>query len=267
MARKQFRVSERMLFIWCMLLGFIFLFAPEKLTNKFQFAFANIFRLPLSVGRSISLSTRKEQPLTDQFSQTNYEQLQNHLANLTVLLEQEKKKVEKLSKMRSRFFLEGAGLVVADIITASISGSQNELIINRGKTDGLMKEQFVLGDNGVVGVITYVDARKARIRLLTDSASKIPVKIGQKNLKGILQGAGNNSAKIRLIPISSNVKVGDYIYARQKPGFLDGPMIIGKVSECRRADENPLLWDISVRSACNIPGLSNVTVIVMNPQK
>jgi hypothetical protein len=53
---------------------------------------------------------------------------------------------------------------------------------------------------------------------------------------------------------------------RKKPGFLDASLIIGTVAKCRRDAENPSIWDITVKPACDIEKLQSVTVIIMNPQ-
>lgn len=273
MARKQIRVwvpkrnkmhlgtlSGRMLFTWFMLTGFIFLFAPRNLTNKFQFAFAHVFRWPLSMGRNISLSARAQPQLTDVVSRRKYNQLQNYLANLTEELNQERQKVEKLSKLRNRRPLEGAGLMFADVITAFPDG----LIINRGENDGLQKGQFVLGDNSIIGTISDVSPRTAKVELITETTSNIAVEIA--GLKAVIQGDGKDSAKVQLLSIKHKVKIGDNVYACKKPRFLDAAMIIGAVAQCKRDDENPLLWDITVKPACDTEKLTDVAVIIMNPQ-
>ncbi len=254
-----------MLFTWCMLTGFIFLFTPQSITNKFQFAFARIFRWPLSIGRNISLSTRAQQPMTNVISRSEYNRLQNHLANITEQWQQERLKVEKLSGLRNRFPLEGVKLVLADVITASVSASHSELIINRGQDDGLAKGQFVLGDNSVIGVVDSVDSGTGRIRLITDSASKIEVQIAGTNR--ILQGVGRNSARVEMLSTEYKVKVGDRLFARKKPGFLDVAMITGRVSRCKVDEQHPLLWDITVEPACELEALDNVAVIIMNPSR
>ncbi|MHC4735435.1 MAG: hypothetical protein ACYTDW_13395, partial [Planctomycetota bacterium] len=51
-------LSRPMLFTWLMLTGLILLFAPQNLTNDLQFAFARIFRWPLTIGKNISLYAR-----------------------------------------------------------------------------------------------------------------------------------------------------------------------------------------------------------------
>ena len=80
-----------------------------------------------------------------------------------------------------------------------------------------------------------------------------------------MQGSGNNSAKIQLLQMEHKVKVGDGIYVSKKAGFLDAPMIIGKVAQCKRDDENPSLWDITVKPVCDIQRLTGVAVIIINP--
>jgi len=265
MARRQIRLSRRMLITWFMLAGFIFLFAPQNLTNKFQFAFIRIFRWPLSISRSFLLSARAHQTLTDVVSRSEYDQLQNYLANVTEYLNQGRQKLEKLSGLRDRFVLEGAKFVLANVITAFINGSRSELIINRGEDDGLAKGQFVLGDNSIVGTISDVSSRTARVKLITDSASKMPVKIAGLNMSWLMQGSGYDSAKVRLI--KHKVKIGNVVYADKRPGFLDTLMIVGKVAQCKRDDENPLLWDVTVKPSCDMEKLRDVVVIIMNPQQ
>jgi len=267
MARKRIRVSRRILFTWFMLTGFIFLFTPQNLTNKFQFAFVHIFRWPLSVGRNISLAAHTQQPRTDFVNRRQYNQLLNHLANLEEELRQKHQKLEKLSGLRNRFALEGAGFVIADVITATIDAQRCELIINRGKDDGLDKGQFVLADNSIIGTISDVDSRTAKVKLFTDPTSKIEIKIAELNIERIMQGNGNNSAKPKLIPTDKKVKIGDIVYARKKPGFLDVPRVIGRVAQCKEDDQSPFLWDITVRPVCDIDRLNDVAVVIMNPQK
>jgi rod shape-determining protein MreC len=202
----------------------------------------------------------------DVVSRSKYNRLRNHLANITEWLAQERQKVEKLSGLQDRPVWKGVKFVLADVITVS-GNSLNRLIINRGKSDGLAKGQFVLGDYSIIGTISDIDSRTAQVKLFTDPTSKIAVKIEGLNVDRVMQGGGNNSARVQYLPAKHKVKIGDVVYAGKRPGFLDVPMIIGMVDECKRGAENPLLWDIIVKPACDIEGLSTVNVIIMNPRK
>ena len=264
-SRRVGLLSGHVMFIWFMLIGLILIFCPIGLTNALQFAFARVFYLPLSMGRSVTLSARGEPYVSEVVSRGVYDRLQNHLANVMEQLYQEHQAVEALSGMRSRFALEGAMLVRADVITLSIGKECSELIINRGQDDGLAVGQFVLSDNSVVGTISSVSQRTSQVKLFTDPSSKIAVKVGRASTERLIQGHGRDSAKVQLMSRKYEVKVGDKVVALKKPGFLDTPIIVGVVAKCVRDDVNPSLWDITVKPVCDIESLKSVGVIVMNP--
>lgn len=255
------------MFTCLMLAGLIFLFVPQSLASKFQFAFVHIFHGPLSICRNFTLFAPKHQASTDVVSRSEYTKLRNYLANNLQLLRQEHQKVKKLSGLYDRLPWKGVNFVLADVITAFIDGSRGEFIINRGENDGLAKGQFVLNHFSIIGTVYDFDSRTARVQLVTDPKSKIAVEVAELNVGGIMQGNGNDSAKIQLLPTKHKIKIGNIVYARKKPGLLDIPMIVGTVSQCKRDDENPLLWDITVKPACDIGKLSSVAVVIMNPRE
>ncbi|MBW8001599.1 MAG: hypothetical protein FVQ80_06205 [Planctomycetes bacterium] len=262
MVKRRNKISERVVLTWLMIAGLLLLFAPQALTNKIQFTFIRLFKIPLSVSRSITQKTNQPKSEASVVDRSKYIQLRNHLANNIQWLHQERHKVEMLSGLRDRTVWDESNLVMADIITAFMGKSRNEFVINRGKNDGLAKGQFVLGDYSVIGTITQLDSKTARVRLITDPASRIAVEIAEINASCLMQGQAQNSAKIQLLPIKHMVKVNDVVCAGKKPGFLEVPIITGVVVKCEKSDENPLIWDITVRPACDIQRLKSVTVII-----
>ena len=261
-ARKQYKISDRMLIIWLTLGGIILLLTPQSITGKFQGAFTRVFRYPLRLGRGISLSARI-------IDEPNYDlarreiQYQNHISNLVAELEQKNRQIEKLAQIRyHQHGLEGAALVMADVINVNLQGSRNEIIINRGQSDGLKKGQIVIGENSIIGVVDRLWSRQAKIKLITDSSSQIEVNI-QGRKKTWLFGCGRGRAIIKWA--NERNDIGQEVLAEKKPGFLDCPMVIGRVSECKRNADNAHLWDITVVPACDVAMLPSVMVIVMNP--
>jgi rod shape-determining protein MreC len=252
-----------MLLTWFLLAALIFLLTPQSLTNKFQFAFVRIFRWPLSIGRNVSLLARTRRPPADVVSRREFNKLQNLKDDILEQRDQAYREIKKLSGLQQRFPLEGAKLMPAGVITAAIDKLRSELIIDRGQKDGLAKGQFVLADNSVIGTISHVDSRTAKVRLFTDSASNMAVKIGKLNVERVMKGSGDNLAMIGMI--KNKVKIGSEIMAGKKPGFLDAPIIAGRVARCERNTKSPLLWDITVEPVCDIERLNSVTVIVLNP--
>jgi len=258
MARKLIKVSERMLFIYFVLAGLIVFFAPEAFTNKFQLAFAQVFRRPLGFGRTIYLSVTPSQP-----DLTAKRAHQNHISNLEMWLRTERKKLEDCSGLRQRLPLEDARLLPADVTTAP-EASASEFFINRGQSDGLAEGQFVLGENSIVGTIQDVLSRSARVKLTTDPDSVIAVKIESLGLRCIMRGKGNGAAAIEMVGRRHEVKTGLKVYAAPRHGLLDDHIIVGEITACGRDQKAPLLWDITVKPVCNIEQLYDVDVIIMD---
>jgi len=277
MIAKRFNVSGKMLFTWLLLGGLILLFSPENVTGKLQLGFARVFSWPLTVSRSIApLAATNPEPLKNSVSREEYDRLQTHLDNVMEQLYQERQNVELLSNLRkvkglnNRFALEGASLVPAGVINANINNLTNELIINRGSNDGLEIGQFAMANNSIIGKISDLSERTARVKLVTDPASSIPVLISLnsgEHIEAILKGKGNNIANINLVPIKNKVEITNNIYAAKNPGFLDVPIKIGEIKQCQRSDENPLLWDITVTPTCNFENIRDIAIVIMNPKQ
>lgn len=264
MARKQIKVTRRVLITWFMLAGLIFLFTPQKFTGKIQSGFADIFCWPLRIGRGVSLSARTQTSAQEAFR--HKESLyQNHIINLRAQLEQARRELERLSGLRNRLPLEKVRLMPAGVITASLGQGHNEFIINRGKDDGLAAGQFVIGDNSIVGTLSEVWQRTARVKLITDTGFSAVVNVKGLEKTVLMHGGGADTAKIRLA--QNQVGVGREVIAGKKAGFLNTAMIIGKVEDCQRNTQNPLLWDITVEPACRIENLTDVAVMIVDSQQ
>jgi rod shape-determining protein MreC len=248
-----------------MLAGLILLLAPQSLTDKFQFAFTRIFRWPIKVGNNFSLATSQKESLTGRLSRGET-QYRNQIADLQEQLKQAYQKIEKLSGIRNKFPLTKNNLATADIIRTTINDTRGELIINCGQIDGLKTGQFVMADYSIIGTISDVASGTARVRLFTDKTSSVAVTIGESNVRRFMQGTGSNQAKIiPKISTTNSIKAGDKVIAQKIPGLLDVPIIAGIVTQRKRDDVEPSVWDITVNPACDIAQIQEVTVIIMNP--
>lgn len=262
MAGTHIKVSKRMLFTWCLLSSLILFFLPGSLTSRLQFGFARIFHVPLNFGRTIHLSAQPGRAEQDMVSRSQYNQLQNHLANVTAQLHYVQQQVTELSGLREHLPWEGVSLRLAGIVTTAGQGPTRELVINRGSNAGIRPEQYVIADNSVIGTVCQVSPNSARVRLVTDPASRVAVELGDDRAEGLMRGSGSG-AQIGLVPSKVPVERGDAVYASARAGYLPSPMIAGVVRQVQRQRENPLVWDIHVEPACEIERLSDVAVIII----
>ncbi len=242
------------------------LFAPQKFSNKCRIAFASAFRKPLAFGREFSVLLRGHEQPASVVSDSKYRRLRNFQANTALWLREERQKVEELTKLPGKSVWGGTSFVVADIVTSTMNKTCGELLINRGKEDSLAEGQFVLGESSIIGTVHSVGSHVAKVKLITDPESKMPVSIANLDVKRVMKGSGDHSAEVCLLPTKYKIETGDIVWARKKPGLLNGSLIVGTVARCKGCDENPSIWEIIVKPSCNIERLNSVTVVVQGPE-
>lgn len=259
-----------MLFTWCLVGGLIVLLSPASLTNKLQLAYTHIFRWPLTLGQRLSLG-RTIPPLHAvndtgaQETTTEHQRLLNIIDDLRGQLAEARLQIEQLGHVRAVPQWERMSFLMADV---TVTGQTHDvLFINRGQGDGVAAGQYVMGEMSIIGTIASVSDKTAKVRLITDPASKIPVSLGESDLPRVMEGRPGNVAKVPLVPTSHSVTTGTRVYAKKVPGLLDAPIVAAQVRQCRTDPENPSLLDITVQPACDISTLTSVTVIVSSPKK
>ncbi|MFZ2776327.1 MAG: rod shape-determining protein MreC [Candidatus Rickettsiella isopodorum] len=107
----------------------------------------------------------------------------------------------------------------------------NEVIVDKGQSDGVRVGQPVLDANGVMGQVISVDFLSSRVLLLTDFRSAIPVQDVRSDARGILVGRGR-LAKLLLkdIPGTVDIKVNDLLVTSGLGGRYPAGYPVGVVS-------------------------------------
>lgn len=105
------------------------------------------------------------------------------------------------------------------------------LIVNSGKRDGVRKGRAVVNGLGLIGRITGVGERSARVLLITDLNSRIPVRIAGTRNRAILAGRNSNELKLQYLPRNAKIKVGAKVVTSGHGGVLPPGLPIGTVSK------------------------------------
>jgi cell shape-determining protein MreC len=264
MARVKFKPSKLTLFVSLFLLGFILFLLPQSVTSRLNFTFIDVFGYFLNMGSSAPYYHAPQNSAADYVSRNEYNRLQTAYANLQEELSEQKRQLEKISKIRLTEPDPSTGLVLAKVVNRK----ENEFVINHGSADGLKAGQYVLGDNAVIGLVEQVSADISIVRLITSSSCKIQIKISAPDINtyfnGTMQGNDKKSAVILNIPQKYKIKAGFNVYAAEKPGFLRSSRLIGRISKCIPGEQNPVVWDITVEPAYDFNTITDVAVIVLN---
>jgi len=270
MIQKRINTSKRIVFLYCMLGGLIFLFLPPTVTGKIQLAYARVFRVPLAAGRGVTIVSTTPPP-NEAISPQEHRRLltfqrqqANLIANLQAQLDEARTKIDELAQLRSvsewnRMSFQPAGII------SDPKQAQSGLLINRGRTDELAVGQFVLGDLSVIGTVSDVSEKTAKVKLITDPTSRIGVRV--EGLDGQVIMQGDDEPGVAVIPqvktkpgAEIGVKPGAKVYAVRTPGFPGVSIVAAEVVEVKRDPENPVVWKITVRPVCDIANLRDVAV-------
>jgi rod shape-determining protein MreC len=102
--------------------------------------------------------------------------------------------------------------------------------VNLGHKDGIAEGEAVIGAGGLVGRIVSAGPRAARILLITDLNSRIPVMVGPGGVRGILVGRNDAAPAISYLPRDAQVAVGSKVFTSGNGGLLPPGIPVGEVT-------------------------------------
>lgn len=119
--------------------------------------------------------------------------------------------------------------ITARVIADAGNTFARSLLILAGQNDGVIKGQAVLSGEGLVGRVIESGGRAARILLLTDMNSRVPVVIEGSDIKAVV--AGQNSATPALIhlPRDHELQAGARIVTSGHGGLFPPGVPVGYV--------------------------------------
>ena len=111
-------------------------------------------------------------------------------------------------------------VVVTRLVGSTASSSRRFAYIGSGRDDGVEIGMPVRSPRGVVGRILEVGQSSARVLLLTDSESVLPVRSAKDETIAFAEGRGDGLLRIRLVNLGINpIKVGDTFVTSGAGGY------------------------------------------------
>jgi rod shape-determining protein MreC len=126
--------------------------------------------------------------------------------------------------------------VTARVIGGSGGGYVRSALINAGAQEGLARGQAAVTGSGLVGRLTEVGHRAARILLITDLNSRIPVVVERSHANAVL--AGDNSERPRLLYANQSdaIRIGDRIVTSGEGGVFPPDLPVGVVASVENGE-------------------------------
>jgi len=135
------------------------------------------------------------------------------------------------------------------------------VIINRGSNDGILRGMPVVTDQGLVGRVDAVIADAARVQLITDSVSRVNVRLQNAEEEASLIGSVTGDVTLELIPQDANIETGDLVLTSGLGGGYPPDLIVGQIVNVRSRDFD-LFQRATVQPVVDFNRLQIVLVIV-----
>jgi rod shape-determining protein MreC len=143
-------------------------------------------------------------------------------------IRQENARLKRTLGLRER---DTQPIALARLIGSTSSSARRFAYISAGREDGVRPEMPVVSSMGLVGRVLETGARSARVLLLTDSESMVPVRRSTDNVVAFAEGRTDGSLRLRLINLGINpIKPGD-VFVTSGAGGLFRPNVAVAVAE------------------------------------
>ena len=119
-------------------------------------------------------------------------------------------------------------------ITARVIGDAGgafvrTVLLNAGSDDGIRVGQAAINAEGLVGRVVETGRRSARILLITDLNSRIPVVVEQTRAPAILAGDNSYHPSLAFTPVNALYEQGERIVTSGHGGMLPPGLPVGEV--------------------------------------
>jgi rod shape-determining protein MreC len=120
-------------------------------------------------------------------------------------------------------------LIPARVIGEDPSSLFKTIIIDKGLNDGVKEGAGVIATNGVVGHVISVSNSASKVILIIDHNSAVDAIIQRSRVRGILEGEGGNTCRLKYVPRRNDVKINDIIISSGFDRKFPKGILIGKV--------------------------------------
>lgn len=190
-------------------------------------------------------------------------ELQRRLDALTVEsqkipeLEKENERLRSLLNLREQ---KEHHMVAARVIGEDVANWFKCIIIDKGRTDGISERMPVITSSGVVGQAVEVSKWHSKVMILNDANSAVDVYVVGKHTRGIIEGSGQNTVKMKYVLKTDDVEAGDRLITSGKDAVYPKGLAVGIVISINK-NMPGLFADVDVMPFNNFKKLDEVMVV------
>jgi rod shape-determining protein MreC len=139
------------------------------------------------------------------------------------------RKVEHLRLLLNAVDEPALHYVTGSVIADARGPFLRSALINLGRDDGVRIGYAVINGDGLIGRTVDAGASVARVLLLNDLNSRIPVLVGPAGVRALASGDNSAELKLDFLPDGAKLYPGDEVYTSGNDGVLPRGLHVGVV--------------------------------------
>jgi rod shape-determining protein MreC len=152
--------------------------------------------------------------------------------------------------------------VIAEVIGQEQSSVFKSILINKGTAHGLMVGFPVMNDQGIIGRITECSWHVSRVMLIVDKSSNVSAFLQGGRTQGVLQGNGAAACRLKYIPVTEEVRIGDAVISSGLGGIFPKGILLGSVAAIDKRNGG-LFQRIDVQPSVDFSKLEEIVVLIL----
>ena len=145
-------------------------------------------------------------------------------------LKSENEELRKLLDLKNQI---SDKIIIAQITNVFSNDYIRSCVLNVGSATGVEADDIVRNKDGLIGRISEVHETWSRVLAITDTNSKIPVKIGKEKINAILSGDNSRILSVSMKNEDTSLKNGDIAETAYFENPICNQIPVGKVIEAR----------------------------------
>jgi rod shape-determining protein MreC len=121
-------------------------------------------------------------------------------------------------------------VTTARVIGKNTEQWSNTVVIDKGLSDGVMKDMIAVTDKGLAGKISGVSQSYSYLLLMVDINFSAAVRGQENRTEGVLSGTGFRKCQLKYVPYEEKVKKGDVIITSGLDELFPQGIPVGYVS-------------------------------------
>lgn len=155
--------------------------------------------------------------------------------------------------------------LLGEVIGLDADAFTHQVLINRGRQDGVYEGQAVVDALGLMGQVVSVSAYTSRVLLTADTAHAVPVLVNRNGFRAIAIGSGDiDQLVLSHVPDTSDIRAGDLLVTSGLAGRFPKGYPVAEVSRVGHEPGKPFA-SVTARPLAQLE--RSRYVLMLNPKE